>query len=194
MALLDRHEYEERLRAIRLLVTDVDGVLTDGSIAYLGSDAEAKIFHVRDGSAVYIARLIGLPVAVVTARRSDAVARRFAELPVLELVQGVFDKLSVCIDLERRLGLEPAHVAYLGDDLVDLPSIRRAGLGIVVADAHPRLLAEADWRTERPGGRGAMREVIDDVVSARGLWERVLRDYEERQGVDVGSPAAGDAD
>lgn len=182
MARLDREQYEERLRAVRLLISDVDGVLTDGSICYVDGESEAKAFHVRDGSAVHIARLIGLPVAMITARTSAAVARRCAELPVLELRQGVFDKLSACIELEEDLGIGPQQVAYIGDDLVDLPSIRRAGVGIVVADAHPRLVAEADWQTERRGGRGALREVIDDVVGARDLWERVLRDYERRQG------------
>lgn len=180
--MLSRQEYEDRLRSVRLLITDVDGVLTDGSVVYLGGDAEAKAFHVRDGSAVYIARLIELPVAVVTGRTSDAVARRFSELPVLELHQGQFDKLSICLRLERRLGIEPHEVAFVGDDLVDLPTMRHVGVGVCVADAHPRLLAEADWRTERVGGRGAFREIVDDVVTARGAWDRVMRDYEERQG------------
>ena len=182
MALLTRPEYEERLRGLRLLVCDVDGVLTDGSIAYLGADCEGKAFHVRDGSAMHIARLIGLPIVIVTARSSAAVARRFSELPVLEVRQGTFDKLSVCLEVEGRLGISPDAVAYLGDDLVDLPALRHAGLGIVVGDAHPRLLAEADWRTEHRGGRGALREVIDDVVGARDLWPSVLADYAKRQG------------
>lgn len=188
MATLGRAEYEQRLRDLGLLITDVDGVLTDGSIAYVGADSEAKIFHVRDGSAVYIADLIGLPIFVLTARTSDAVARRFAELPVLELRQGTFDKLSVCLELQERLDLDPSRIAYIGDDLVDLPSLRHVGLGITVVDAHPRVLAEADWHTERGGGQGALREVIDDVVTARGLWDRVLADYQQRQGSADSSP------
>ena len=184
MAVLSRDEYAQRLKGVKLLVTDVDGVLTDGSIHYLGGDQEAKIFHVRDGSAVYVARVIGLPVLVITARTSAAVERRFAELPVLELRQGTFDKLSACMEVESRLGISPEQVAYVGDDLVDLPALRHAGVGIAVADAHPILAAEADWLTERGGGKGALREVVDDIVTARGIWAQVLDDYLSRQGPD----------
>ena len=187
MATLTREQYEERLRGLRLLVTDVDGVLTDGAIAYTGTEAETKIFNVRDGSAVYIARVIGLPVLVVTARQSEAVARRFSELPVMRLRQATFDKVSACAEAEAELGIEPAATAFLGDDLVDLPAMRRAGLGVAVADANRRVVAEADWVLGTPGGRGALRELMDDIVEARGLWERVLADYQDRAG--EGSPA-----
>jgi len=152
--MIDAAEYQRRLRNIRLLATDVDGVLTDGSILYLGADREAKIFQVRDGSAAYIARLLGLDVVVITARESDAVARRFSELPVKGLHQGVFDKLGVILEYEASLELEPGQIAYVGDDLVDLPSIRHVGLGITVADGHPRVRREADRVTRRLTGDG----------------------------------------
>jgi len=189
MTTLTRDEYEARLRGLKLLATDVDGVLTDGSIAYTGGDAETKIFNVRDGSAVYIARAIGLPVLVVTARGSQAVARRFSELPVLGLCQNTFDKVTACVEAEVGLGIGPDESLFLGDDLVDLPAIRRAGLGVAVADAHPRVLAEADWILTTRGGRGALRELVDDVVEARGLWDEVLADYETRQ-AQKSSPAS----
>ena len=185
MATLTREQYEDRLRRIRLLVTDVDGVLTDGSIAYTGADTETKIFNVRDGSAVYIARVIGLPVLVVTARESAAVARRFSELPVLGLRQATFDKVSACAEAEAELGIDPALTVFLGDDLVDLPAMRRAGLA--VADANRKVLAEADWVLSTPGGRGALRELMDDIVEARGLWEQVLDDYHHRAGKGRGA-------
>ncbi len=182
MARLTREQYEERLRDLRLLTTDVDGVLTDGSIAYTGADTETKIFNVRDGSAVYIARVIGLPVLVVTARESAAVARRFSELPVLSLRQATFDKVSACAEVEADLGIDSDLTAFLGDDLVDLPAMRRAGLGVAVADANRRVLAEADWVLSTAGGRGALRELIDDIVQARGLGEQVMADYQDRAG------------
>jgi len=183
MLRLTKQEYEERLRELRLLITDVDGVLTDGSIMYAGAECEAKVFHVRDGSAMYIASVIDLHVAVVTARESAAVARRFSELPVLELRQGAFDKVGVCMELQSQLGLEAERVAFLGDDLVDLAVMRHVGVGIAVADAHPRILEAADWVTGTTGGRGALREVVDDIVSARDLWDSVLQDYLRRQSV-----------
>jgi len=187
MATLTREQYEDRLSRIRLLVTDVDGVLTDGSIAYTGADTETKIFNVRDGSAVYIARVIGLPVLVVTARESAAVARRFSELPVLGLRQATFDKVSACAEAEAELRIDPALTLFLGDDLVDLPAMRRAGLGVAVADANRKVLAEADWVLSTPGGRGALRELMDDIVEARGLWEQVLDDYHHRAGKGRGA-------
>ncbi len=180
--LLSPAEYAQRLRGLRLLVTDVDGVLTDGGIVYLEGSSEAKVFSVRDGSAVYIARLIDLPVAVLTARRSEAVQRRFSELPVLELRQGVFDKLGACRQLQRRVGADDATTAYIGDDLVDLPLLRRVGVAITPADAHAQARAVAHRVTRARGGQGALREIVDDIVQARGLWQRVLADYEDRQG------------
>lgn len=178
----DAATLSDRLRQLRVLVTDVDGVLTRGDIEYSASDRESKTFNVRDGSGCHIAALIGLPVVVVTARKSEAVARRFAELPVRSLHQGVFDKLSVCLALQGELGCEAAQIAYIGDDLVDLPSMRHCGLAIAVADAHPRVRQEASWITSARGGEGAFREVVDAVVDARGLWDQVLADYFDRQG------------
>jgi 3-deoxy-D-manno-octulosonate 8-phosphate phosphatase (KDO 8-P phosphatase) len=184
VAALNEDQLRDRLAGVRLLITDVDGVLTDGSIVYVDGEAEAKIFNVRDGSACHIARVIELPIVVVTARSSAAVARRFSELPIHRLHQGVFDKLSVCLGLERELGLVPEQIAYLGDDLVDLASMRRAGLSITVADGHPVLRREADWVTAAAGGKGALREVVDAIVEARSLWDAVLADYFDRQGRD----------
>lgn len=184
MAFLTRDEYEARLREVGLLITDVDGVLTDGAIVYTGADVESKVFNVRDGSAVYIARAIGLPVLVVTARASEAVARRFAELPVFGLYQDKFDKVSACREARDALGLSPERTVYLGDDLVDLPPMREAGLAVAPADAHPRVQEEADWVLSVGGGRGALRELVDDVVTARDLWDEVLADYEVRAGAD----------
>ena len=183
MLRLSREAYEKRLRELQLLITDVDGVLTDGSIVYAGEECEAKTFHVRDGSAVFIASVIGLHIAVITARESAAVARRFEELPVFELRQGAFDKVGACLELQSQLGLEISQIAFLGDDLVDLAVIRHVGLGIAVADAHPRILEAADWVTSLAGGQGALREVVDDTVTARDLWSSVVHDYLRRQSV-----------
>lgn len=182
MARLDRQEYEARLRRVRLLLLDCDGVLTDGSILYGDGDWEGKVFHVRDGSAVYIARLIGLKTAVITGRTSAAVRRRCEELPVSDVYQGTLDKLSACRQIQRDQGCEAEEIAYVGDDLLDLPTMEYVGVGIAVADAHHRLRREADWVTSTRGGRGVVREVVDDIVGARELWDEVLDDYRSRQG------------
>lgn len=181
MARLDRDEYLDRLARIRLLVTDVDGVWTRGDILYMDGDNEAKSFYVRDGSAMYIARLIGVHTAVITGRRSHAVARRMGELPVEDVRQGVLDKVGACVEIQRARDIPDEQVAYVGDDLLDLPLMQRVGLGIAVADAHDRVLADADWITSRAGGTGAVREVVDDMVGARGLWDEVLSEYHGKQ-------------
>jgi len=185
MAPLSRPEYEARLRQIRLLIMDVDGVLTEGQILYIGAESEGKVFHVRDGSAMYLARLIGLQTAVITGRHSEAVAKRFSELPVGDLHQGALDKVSACRHIQEARGVDAAEVAFIGDDLIDIPVMEHVGLAIAVADAQPQVIEIADWTTERRGGRGAVREVVDDIVNARDLWDRVLDDYRERQGTDL---------
>ncbi len=181
MARLDRGSYEKRLRDLRLLVLDVDGVLTGGEIVFIDDDREAKIFCVRDGSAIFIARLIGLKIAIITARRSKVVERRFTELPVDYLRQGEKNKVGACLDIQRQEGIADHEVAYIGDDLIDLPMLEHAGIGIAVSDGHTKLIEVADWVTSTPGGRGAAREVVDDIVTARGLWDEVLDDYRRRQ-------------
>ena len=185
MARLDRDDYESRLRGVRLLVLDVDGVLTGGEIVFIDDDREAKMFCARDGSAMFIARLIGLKVAVITARSSKAVERRFTELPVDHLKQGEKNKVEACLDIQRQEGIADHEVAYIGDDLIDLPIVEHAGVGIAVADGHAKLIEVADWVTSTPGGRGAAREIVDDIVTARGLWDDVLDDYRRRQPAPV---------
>ncbi len=185
MGRLSHEEYQERLRGIRLLVLDVDGVLTTGEIVYIDDDREAKSFCVRDGSAMYIAELLGLKIAVITARHSKAVERRFTELPVDHLRQGEKNKVRACVEIQRQEDIASHEVAYIGDDLIDLPLLEHAGLGIAVADGHEKLLDIVDWVTRAPGGRGAAREVVDDLVSARGLWDEVLADYRRRQPAPV---------
>ena len=136
MPRLSLENYEQRLREVRLLVLDVDGVLTDGGIIFIDDDRESKIFCVRDGSAIFIARLIGLKVAIITARTSKVVERRFTELPIDYLRQGEKNKVRACAEIQRQEGLADHQVAYIGDDLIDLPLLEHVGLGITVADGH----------------------------------------------------------
>jgi len=181
MARLSRDEYLERLRYVRLLVLDVDGVLTSGEIIFIDDDREGKAFSVRDGSAMFIARLIDVQIAVITARASKAVARRFGELPVDYLRQGEKNKVAACRAIQEEAGIADHEVAFVGDDLIDLPLLEHAGVGIVVADGHEKLLDLVEWVTKTPGGEGAAREVVDDLVTAKDLWDDVLEDYRSRQ-------------
>lgn len=152
---------------VRLLVLDVDGVMTDGRLHYDAAGAEAKCFHVRDGLGIQLALAAGIQVAVISGRESGAAAARLRELRVPHVYLGHNDKASALAPLLDRLGLAAEAVACVGDDITDLPVMAVAGLGIAVADAHPRVLAAAAWRTTLPGGHGAVREVCDLLLEAR---------------------------
>jgi len=159
-----------RLRRVRLLILDVDGVLTDGGLYYGPAGEEWTRFHVRDGLALARAAAAGFPVAVVSSRTSPAVARRCAELGLGEVHQGVVDKLLVYEAVRARQGCPDAAVACMGDDLADLGVLRRAGLAIAPADAALDVRRAAHWVSRAPGGHGAVREVLEAILRARGEW------------------------
>ncbi len=165
------------LRPVRLVALDVDGTLTDGVLHRDAQSGEAKRFHVQDGLGIVMAQLVGLRVAVVSGRQSAAVEKRMAELHVADLVQGAGDKARVLQELMARHELTPAQVAYVGDDINDLPAFDTVGVRIAVADAVPLLRARADWVTERPGGRGAVREALDAILAAQGRTEEAVAAY-----------------
>jgi 3-deoxy-D-manno-octulosonate 8-phosphate phosphatase (KDO 8-P phosphatase) len=157
----------ERARHIRLLVLDVDGVLTDGRLYLSAAGEELKVFHVRDGSGLVAVQRAGITVAIISGRDSAAVTRRAAELGIRHVRQGVGDKGAALDQLLDELGVSAAATACVGDDTPDVPMLRRAGLAIGVADAHPALLAAAHWVTPSNGGQGAVREACDLLLSAR---------------------------
>jgi 3-deoxy-D-manno-octulosonate 8-phosphate phosphatase (KDO 8-P phosphatase) len=154
-----------------MLVLDVDGVLTDGRIIYSEDGVETKAFHVRDGTGLKIWHEQGLRTAIVTGRTSRAVEIRAAELGIGAVVQGTADKLSACRRLldESALGFD--QVCGIGDDLPDLPVLSNCGLAVAVADACPEVRAAAHYVTHTPGGRGAVREVIELILSCQGRWK-----------------------
>ncbi len=156
----------ERARRIRLLVLDVDGVLTDGRLFISAAGEEFKAFHVRDGSGLVAVQRAGITVAIISGRASEAVARRAAELGIRHTRQGVTDKAAELAALVRELGVTAAETACVGDDTPDLPMLAMAGLAVAVADAHPSARAAAHWTTPSPGGRGAVRDVCDLLLSA----------------------------
>jgi 3-deoxy-D-manno-octulosonate 8-phosphate phosphatase (KDO 8-P phosphatase) len=157
----------ERAKHVQLLVLDVDGVLTDGRLYLSPAGEELKVFHVRDGSGLVAVQRAGITVAIISGRDSAAVTRRAAELGIRHVRQGVADKGAALDQLLAELGVGASATACVGDDTPDLPMLRRAGLAIGVADAHPALLAVAHWVTPSNGGQGAVREACDLLLSAR---------------------------
>jgi len=159
----------ERANDIRLLVLDVDGVLTDGRLYFSARGEEMKSFHVRDGSGIVQVLKAGLQVAVISGRQSRAVERRMAELGVTWIRQGVADKLAALRELLDILGLGPQAVACIGDDSADLPLFETARLAVAVADAHPSVKAQAHFITQALGGQGAVREICDLILETQRL-------------------------
>lgn len=159
--------FQAALRAVRLLVLDVDGVLTDGRLFYGAKGEQLKAFHVRDGHGLKEIMSAGIAVAIISGRKSDAVARRARELGIRHVAQGVTDKLAALHRLARARKVALDHCACVGDDTPDVPMLEACGIGVAVADAHPDALAAADLVTQSRGGRGAVREVCDWLMAAR---------------------------
>ena len=178
-------ELTEKAKRTRMIMMDVDGVLTDGRILYSAEGVEIEAFHVRDGVGLRAAHRAGLLTALLTGRVSPAVARRAKELGISEIHQGIPDKVETYERLLRRYGLSDEAVAYVGDDLNDLPLLARAGLSAAPADAADEVKARVAYVTARGGGRGAVREVIELILKAQGKWEEVI----ENRGVLPGGEA-----
>ncbi|MFT5173492.1 MAG: 3-deoxy-D-manno-octulosonate 8-phosphate phosphatase (KDO 8-P phosphatase) [Gammaproteobacteria bacterium] len=159
---------------VRVLVLDVDGVLTDGSL-YLGDNGiEYKAFYSRDGHGIKLLMASGVQVAVITGRHSQVVADRMTALGVTQIYQGDDRKGPIFDTLLETLSLEPEQAAYVGDDLVDLPAMTRCGLSVAVADADARVLRAASFTTQCAGGRGAVREVCELILDAQGNLDTAL--------------------
>ena len=170
-------DVREKASKIKLLIFDVDGVLTDGKLLFDEHSNEYKRFHSRDGLGITLLRETGVEVAVISGRASKSVAQRMASLGIERVFQGQRHKLAAYEGLRMDLNLEPGQVAYVGDDLLDLPVMRRVGLSIAVADAHPSILPYAHWVTGKLGGEGAAREVCDLIMDAQGNLKRIIESH-----------------
>ena len=166
-----------RASDIRLIISDVDGVWTDGKIIYAGETREIKEFNVRDGLAAKLAQRVGVAVALLTSRRSPALVRRARELGIEELHQGSANKLESCQRLMQKLALRFDQVLYLGDDLPDLAPMTRAGISAAPADAATEVREAAYWKLESRGGAGAFRETVERLLQERGDWDSILEDF-----------------
>jgi 3-deoxy-D-manno-octulosonate 8-phosphate phosphatase (KDO 8-P phosphatase) len=167
----------EKASRIRLVVFDVDGVLTDGSL-YIGDDGqEYKAFHSRDGHGIKMLLHQGVEIAVITGRTSQVVEHRMKNLGISHVYQGKLEKLPAFQELIQKLGVSEEQTAYVGDDVVDLPVMRRVGLAIAVQDAHPLVRQHSHWQTPNPGGRGAARDVCELIMEARGVLDDEMSRY-----------------
>ena len=166
-----------RAAAIELLLLDVDGVLTDGSVVYTDDGAELKRFHVRDGSGLKLWHAAGKRSAIVSGRKSSVVERRAAELGIAPVLQGRGEKLAALAEVLAATGLRPEQVCAVGDDLPDVPVLRRCGLAVSVADACPEVRAAANYVTAVAGGRGAVREAIEWLLKIQGRWAELTAEY-----------------
>ncbi len=172
---------DERARRIRLLLFDVDGVLTDGVIVMHADGSESKGFHIKDGAAIVWAQRAGVPVGLLSARASGATSHRAAQLAIRIVQQGVTSKLSAFEQILKSSGLAEEAVSYMGDDLLDLPVLDRAGLAAAPADAVQEVRQAVHWVSVARGGRGAVRELIELVLRAQGRWDGIVAEHSGRQ-------------
>jgi 3-deoxy-D-manno-octulosonate 8-phosphate phosphatase (KDO 8-P phosphatase) len=193
-----------RAKKIKLILFDVDGVLTDGKIWIFpappgakpsvleqsnphqveggfgfqsASLIEAKGFHAHDGTAISLARLAGIKTGIITKRRSETVALRARDLKIDHVHQEIQDKAGVFLQILEKEGITAAEAAFVGDDVIDLPAMRRCGFAIAVKNARPEVKAEAHWITPHAGGDGAARDAVEYILKAQGKWKKVVEDY-----------------
>lgn len=168
---------QSKLEPIKLLLLDVDGVLTDGGITLSDGGEQSKTFHVRDGHGLKLLQRIGVQVGIITGRSSQVVELRAAELGISLVYQGVKNKLEPYQEILAAQGLSDRQIAYVGDDIVDLPILRRVGFAATVADADAEVLERVDFISRYGGGRGAVREICELIIRAQGRWAELMARY-----------------
>ena len=170
-------DIKTRAGKIKLMIFDVDGVLTNGQIIF-GRDGEAmKEFHAQDGLGISVAHKAGLKTAIITGRESDMVRLRGAELKIADVYQGAMSKVAALAELAGKYNLDLVEICYVGDDLIDLPVMVQVGLACAVANAVPEVKANAHYTATQCGGNGAVREIIELVLKAQGKWNDIIADY-----------------
>ena len=178
MSVIDKSVYDslllDRAAKVRMLVLDVDGVLTDGSLYFDNSGNEMKTFSTRDGLGLRFLQRHGIELALITGRKSEIVAYRARQLDIVHVYQGCNDKLQALRDLLGKTGLAEEAVCYAGDDWIDLPVLQRVGLAVTVSDADTVVRDRVHWITSSTGGNGAVREICDLIMAAQGLDQKVL--------------------
>lgn len=167
-------EIREKAEKIKMVILDVDGVMTDGSIILDDRGNELKMFHVRDGHGIKLLNKAGIKVAIITGRTSRVVERRADELGISDLYQGVLKKSSVYDSLLKKYNFRDEEIAYMGDDIVDIELLKRVGLPAAPSDSDEGIKQCADFVSTKKGGRGAVRELVEFILKSAGLWENVF--------------------
>ncbi|MCG8567715.1 MAG: HAD-IIIA family hydrolase [Desulfobacterales bacterium] len=166
-----------QLSQIKLLLLDVDGVLTNGQITYTDSGAQVKSFNSKDGLGIRLLMDAGIQVGIVTGRTSGALRHRCENLGLDLLFDGIKDKSKSIETISQKMGIAPEKMAFMGDDLIDLPAMTRVGFSVAVADAVPEVRQQADFITRAKGGQGAVREFCELILKSNGLWDKILESY-----------------
>jgi 3-deoxy-D-manno-octulosonate 8-phosphate phosphatase (KDO 8-P phosphatase) len=168
---------EERLHKIKLLLLDVDGVMTDGRIIFDSNGVESKFFNVKDGHGIKMAQRAGIEFGIISGRQSQVVLNRAAELGIVHVYQKAIDKLTPYLDILDKTGLDDAQIAFMGDDIIDIPVLRRVGFAAAPADAVDEVIPHVHFITKNCGGMGAVREVCDLLMKGQGVWETATARY-----------------
>lgn len=175
--MIELAEIERRAARVKLLLMDCDGVLTDGRITLVGDRDEEKSFHTRDGHGIVLLHRAGLASGIISGRTSSLVERRARELGMRYVRQGTWDKIKDFGELLAEAGVTEHEVAFVGDDVTDIPLMQRCTLAVAVADAVPEARAAAHFVTQLPGGHGAVREVTELILKAQGRWSELMKRY-----------------
>jgi 3-deoxy-D-manno-octulosonate 8-phosphate phosphatase (KDO 8-P phosphatase) len=174
-----------RAKKIKLLIFDVDGVLTSGQLVFSSEGEVLKKFHTQDGLGISLAHKAGIQTAIITGRKTTMVNLRGAELKIADVYQGAVNKVDALLELTTKYNLTLEQVGYVGDDLNDLPALVRVGLACAVANAVPEVKARTHVVTTREGGRGAVREIIEFILKAQGKWEAIIASYTEGKELEI---------
>ncbi len=167
----------KKLSGIKLLLLDVDGVLTDGRITYTDSGEQIKQFNVKDGLGMRLLMDAGVDVGIITARKSKALAHRCNDLGIRLLYDGIKDKCAALKTISQKTGVDISHIAFAGDDLIDIPVLTRVGVSFCVADASEEVKTQSDVVTTCNGGFGAVREICEQILKAKSLWDSIVKKY-----------------
>jgi 3-deoxy-D-manno-octulosonate 8-phosphate phosphatase (KDO 8-P phosphatase) len=162
---------KDRARLIKMIIMDVDGTLTDGTLLILPDGEELKSYNVRDGTGILLAHLAGLKTGIITGKTSKALEKRAERLKIIEVHQGILDKKRILTEILAKNNLKPSQIAYIGDDLGDLEVIKSVGLAGAVADAHPEVKKNSHFICKHPGGGGGVREFIEFILEAQNKWQ-----------------------
>ncbi len=171
------YRISDKIKKIKLIIIDVDGVLSDGKAYMIGDGKEIRVFNVRDGSGIVMAHRVGLRTAIVSGRKSKIVENWAKNQGIKDIFQNIFYKIEVLDKLKKKYKLQPDQIAYIGDDMIDIPILREAGLSIAVSDASEDVRKEVDYVTRSRGGQGAVRELLELILKTQRKWEEATEVY-----------------